>query len=410
MVTSLLSERYRSDFPILDQMVNGKPLVYLDNAASTQRPEKVILELARYYREDHANVHRGIHALSTRATLLYEGARERVRSFLNAESADSIVFTRGTTEAINLVASSWADAYLRPGDTILLTEMEHHANLIPWQVAARRCGATIEYLSVEGPESLIVWDKLEDRLQTGRVRLLACTHLSNTLGCVNPVAEICRKARAHGITTLIDAAQSAGHACLDVREIGCDFLAFSGHKCCGPTGIGVLYAMPGILNQLEPYQFGGEMILNVTYESATWKPAPARFEAGTPNIAGAIGLAKALDYIDLIGRPVIQQNDHLLGEFAFQQLQSVPGIQILGPANGRAGIVTFALPGIHAHDLVAYADQFGIALRGGHHCNQPLMRKLGFRATARASFYIYNTVQEVEFLTSVLQAAVKYFC
>jgi cysteine desulfurase/selenocysteine lyase len=405
----ILAERFRRDFPILDQQVNGHPLVYLDNAASTQRPQCVIDELCRYYREDHANVHRGLHELSSRATTLYEAARKRAATFLNASSPDSIIFTRGTTESINLVASAWAANALRPGDCVLITEMEHHANLIPWQLAARRAGAKLEYLPVEGDESSIDWQLLEKRLADSPIRLLAFTHISNSLGCINPAANVCRLARKYGTVTLLDAAQSAGHAPVDVQSIGCDFLAFSSHKCCGPTGIGVLYGRPELLNAMEPYQVGGEMISNVTYDSATWKQAPHRFEAGTPHIAGAIALRTALDYLDGVGRPEIEANDRAFGQLAVEKLAEIRDLRILGPRKERAGIVSFVIANIHAHDLVAYADQFGIALRGGHHCNQPLMRKLGYPATARASFYFYNTEEEIDALVSVLRSARKYF-
>ena len=409
MVVNSLAERYRADFPILDQKVNGFPLVYLDNAASTQHPNCVIDEIARYYREDHANVHRGIHALSSRSTKLYEDARARAARFLGAASAESIIFTRGTTEGINLVATSWGTAHLGPGDVILITEMEHHANLIPWQIAARRTGASLQYLAVHGDEGTIDWSDLERRLSQNPVRLLAFTHISNSLGCINPVQEICATARRQGVTTLVDAAQSAGHAPINVQELDCDFLVFSGHKCCGPTGIGILYGNRAVLDDMQPYQFGGEMISRVTYESADWKPGPHRFEAGTPHIAGAIGLNVAMDYLETIGRPVIQANDHHLGEVAYERLSGLPGIRILGPRRERAGLISFQLGATHAHDLVAYADQFGIALRGGHHCNQPLMRKLGLQATARASFYFYNTEGEIDRLVEVLEAAIKYF-
>jgi cysteine desulfurase/selenocysteine lyase len=404
-----LASKYRGDFPILDQKVNGFPLVYLDNAASTQRPACVIDEISRYYREDHANVHRGIHALSSRATKLYEDARTCAARFLGAASNESIIFTRGTTEGINLVASSWGGAHLGPGDIILITEMEHHANLIPWQMAARRTGASLQYIQIQGDEGAVDWSHLEQRLKDNPVRILAFTHISNTLGCINPVKEICAVAGQNGVVTLVDAAQSAGHAPINVQEMGCDFLVFSGHKCCGPTGIGVLYGKPELLANLEPYQFGGEMISRVTYESADWKPGPHRFEAGTPHIAGAVGLASALDYLEKIGRPAIQVSDHHLGRRAYEKLATLPGIRILGPKTERAGLISFQLGTIHAHDLVAYADQFGVAMRGGHHCNQPLMRKLGLHATARASFYFYNTEDEIDRLLDVLREAIRYF-
>jgi cysteine desulfurase / selenocysteine lyase len=406
---AFLADRTRQDFPILHQNVNGHPLVYLDNAASTQHPSCVIEEISRYYREDHANVHRGLHVLSTRATQLYEAARARVARFLNAARPDSIVFTRGTTESINLVAASWVTARLRPGEVILITEMEHHANLIPWQIAARRTGAQLKFLPVTGDEGAIDWERLETLFEELPVRFLAFTHISNSLGCINPIARICQAARKAGVVTLVDAAQSAGHSPLDVQAIDCDFLALSGHKCCGPTGIGVLYGEPHLLEQMEPYQAGGEMISSVTYERAEWKPAPHRFEAGTPHIAGAIGLAKALDYLDQLGRPAIESNDHLLGRLACQQLRELPGIRILGPREDRAGIVSFQLGRIHAHHLLAYADQFGVALRGGHHCTQPLMRKLGLSASARASFYFYNSTEEIDRLLNTLRSAVDYF-
>ena len=405
----LLAHQYRGDFPILDQKVNGFPLVYLDNAASTQHPDCVIDEIARYYREDHANVHRGIHALSSRATKLYEDARACAARFLGAGSSESIIFTRGTTEGINLVASSWGNGHLGPGDIILITEMEHHANLIPWQMVARRTGALLQYIQVEGDEGSIDWSLLEQRLRENPIRLLAFTHISNSLGCINPVKEICATARRQGVVTLVDAAQSAGHAPINVQELGCDFLVFSGHKCCGPTGIGVLYGNPELLADLEPYQFGGEMISRVTYESAEWKQGPHRFEAGTPHIAGAVGLGSALDYLEKIGRSSIQASDHYFGRLAYERLSTLPGIRILGPKDDRAGLVSFQLGTIHAHDLVAYADQFGIAMRGGHHCNQPLMRKLGLQATARASFYFYNTEAEIDRLVDVLREAISYF-
>jgi cysteine desulfurase / selenocysteine lyase len=404
-----LAERFRADFPILDQTVNGHPLTYLDNAASTQRPASVINEIDRYYREDHANVHRGLHALSTRATTLYENARQRVADYLNAEHAESIIFTRGTTESINLVAASWAENELRPGDGILLTEMEHHANLIPWQMVAKRVGAKLHFLPVNGDQGEIDWSQLDAILTNNPVRLVALTHISNSLGRINPVADVCRTARKHGAVTLVDAAQSAGHMPLDVRAIDCDFLAFSGHKCCGPTGIGVLYGRKSLLDEMMPYQTGGEMIVSVTFEGAEWKPAPHRFEAGTPHIAGAIGLATALDYLERVGRSAIQENDHHFGQAAATRLREIPHLRVFGPAGDRAGIASFQLGNIHAHDLVAFADQKGLALRGGHHCNQPLIRKLGLRATARASFYLYNTEAELDRLIDVLHAASKYF-
>jgi cysteine desulfurase/selenocysteine lyase len=404
-----LANQYRADFPILSQQVNGHPLVYLDNAASTQRPTAVIEELARYYREDHANVHRGLHTLSNRATALYEKARASVAHYLNAKKVESIVFTRGTTEGINLVAESWGSRNLRRGDLIVLTEMEHHANLIPWQIVARKTGAILHFLPIQGDTGAIEWSQLGELCRQGNVRLVALTHISNSLGCVNPIKQVCQTAKKYGAVTLIDAAQSAGHALLDVEDIGCDFLVFSSHKCCGPTGIGVLYGRQELLDSMEPYQTGGEMIVSVTWTEAKWKLAPHRFEAGTPHIAGAVGLAKALEYLESIGRRKIEESDHFFGTAAAERLRELPKLRLLGPVADRAGIVSFQLGTIHAHDLVAFADQYGVALRGGHHCNQPLMRKLGLMASARASFYFYNTEAEMDRLISVLRDAAKYF-
>ena len=322
---------------------------------------------------------------------------------------ESIIFTRGTTESINLVASSWAGNELKPGDGILLTEMEHHANLIPWQIVARRTGAKLHFLAVIGDEGEIDWSQLDTILANNPIRIVALTHISNSLGRINPVAEVCRAAHKHDAVTLVDAAQSAGHMPLDVKALDCDFLAFSGHKCCGPTGIGVLYGRKSLLEKMEPYQTGGEMIVSVTFERAEWKPTPHRFEAGTPHIAGAIGLATALDYLDRVGRTSIQDNDHYFGNTAAKRLREIPDLRVFGPRNERAGIVSFQLGNIHAHDLVAFADQQGVALRGGHHCNQPLVRKLGLNATARASFYLYNTEPELDRLVEVLRAAARYF-
>jgi cysteine desulfurase / selenocysteine lyase len=404
-----LADRYRADFPILSQDVNGHPLTYLDNAASTQHPTAVIEELARYYREDHANVHRGLHSLSNRATALYEKARVTVARYLNARKAESIVFTRGTTEGINLVAESWASRNLRPGDVVVLTEMEHHANLIPWQIVTRKTGAILRFLPIRGDTGAIEWTELEELCRRGNVRLIALTHISNSLGCINPIKQVCQMGKRYGAVTLIDAAQSAGHAPLDVEAIGCDFLVFSSHKCCGPTGIGVLYGREELLDSMEPYQTGGEMIVSVDWKEARWKPAPHRFEAGTPHIAGAIGLAKALEYLESIGRDKIEESDHFFGIAAAERLRELPKMRLLGPVADRAGIVSFQLGTIHAHDLVAFADQYGVALRGGHHCNQPLMRKLGLMASARASFYFYNTEAEIDRFISVLRDAAKYF-
>ena len=398
----------RADFPVLRQKVHGHPLVYFDNAATSQKPRMVIDALRHYYEHDNSNVHRGIHELSNRATAAYEGARSRVAQFIHARESAEIVFTRGTTEGINLVAHSWGTEHLKPGDRILLTQMEHHSNLVPWQLLAQRTGAQLLYLPITGRDGLLDLSQLDSYLTQG-TKVLAMTHISNTLGTVNPVAEICGRARELGVTTLIDAAQSAGHLCLDVQAIGCDFLAFSGHKLCGPTGIGVLYGRRERLEAMPPYQTGGDMIASVDYDHSTWNQLPHKFEAGTPHIAGAIGLHAAMDYLDAIGRNDIFKHDQELAGYAYDRLSSMKGIQVLGPSTGRAGLVSFLMESVHAHDLVTVADQFGLALRGGHHCNQPLMKLLGIEATARASFYFYNTKVEVDRLVDVLGEIRKLF-
>ena len=365
----------REDFPILHQEAHGHPLIYFDNAATTQKPRAVIDALRYYYEHDNANVHRGLHELSSRATEAYEKSRQRVAEYLGAGSADEIIFTRGTTESINLVAQSWGGKFLRAGDVILLTEMEHHSNLVPWQLIAERTGARLRFVPVNEDGTLSL-DQL-DSLLTNEVKLFAFTHISNSLGTINPVADLCRAARAVGALTLVDAAQGAGHLPIDVQEMGCDFLACSGHKMCAPTGIGVLYGRAEILDIMPPWQGGGEMILSVALEKSTFKKAPHRFEAGTPNIAGAIGLAAAIDYIEQIGRSAIFEHDSELSAYAFQRLGELPGMRLLGPKNERGALVGFVMEGVHPHDLTTFADQRGLALRGGHHCNQPLMRKFG---------------------------------
>jgi cysteine desulfurase/selenocysteine lyase len=398
----------RNDFPILHQQVHGKPLVYLDNAATSQKPRSVIQSLVHYYEWDNANVHRGIHELSNRATAGFENARVRAAKFINAASADEIIFTRGTTEGINLVAGTWGAKNLGPGDVILLTELEHHSNLVPWQMLAQRTGAKLAYVPVTGDEGLLDLSKL-DELLTRQVKLFAMVHISNSMGTVNPVAELCARARQRGITTLVDGAQSAGHLPVDVQAIGCDFFAFSGHKICGPTGIGVLWGRPEVLEAMPPYQGGGEMILSVGYHKTEYKHAPHRFEAGTPDISGPIGLHAAMDYLDAIGRDKIWQHDQELAAYAQEKLAALKNIRIFGPPQGRAGLVSFLLKDVHAHDVVTLADQAGVALRGGHHCTQPLMHKLGVESTARASFYFYNTPAEVDRLVDVVREIQKFF-
>ena len=397
----------REDFPILREQAHGHPLIYFDSAATSQKPRAVLDALRHYYEHENANVHRGLHELSTRATEAYEKSRQRVASYLGAASADEIIFTRGTTESINLVAQGWGAKFIREGDVILLTEMEHHSNLVPWQLLAERTGARLRFVPVRDDGTLAL-DQLPSLL-TREVKLFAFTHISNSLGTINPVAELCEKARAVGALTLVDAAQSAGHLPINVRELGCDFLAFSGHKMCGPTGIGALYGRAEILDSIPPWHGGGEMIVSVTLEKSAFKKAPHRFEAGTPNIAGAIGLAAAIDYIERIGRPAIFEHDAQLAGYAMERLAELPGMRVLGPRADRGALVGFVMEAAHPHDLTTFADQYGLAMRGGHHCNQPLMRRFGLAGTTRASFYFYNTTAEIDRMIEILRDAVRFF-
>jgi cysteine desulfurase / selenocysteine lyase len=397
----------REDFPILHEKAHGQPLIYFDNAATSQKPKTVLDALRRYYEHNNANVHRGLHELSSRATEAYEGSRRRVADYLGAASPDEIVFTRGTTESINLVAQAWGGKFLREGDVILLTEMEHHSNLVPWQLLAERTGVRLRFVPVHDDGTLAL-EQLSSLL-TREVKLFAFTHVSNSLGTINPVAHLCEKARAIGALTLVDAAQSVGHAPINVRELGCDFLAFSGHKMCGPTGIGALYARAEVLDAIPPWHGGGEMIVSVTLERSAFKKAPHRFEAGTPNIAGAIGLEAAIDYIEQIGRPAIFEHDTELAHYAMERLEELPGMRVLGPREERGALVGFVMKSVHPHDLTTFADRYGLALRGGHHCNQPLMRRFGLPGTTRASFYFYNTKEEIDRMIEVLGDAVRFF-
>ena len=401
-------ERLREDFPILHQKVHGQPLIYLDNGATTQKPRAVIQALVDYYERDNANVHRGIHELSNRSSIAYEATRARAAKFLNSRSADEIVFTRGTTEGINLVATAWGNKFIKRGDKILLTEMEHHSNIVPWQLLAERTGAQLVFLPITGDRGMLDMSRLDEWL-TRDIKLFAFTHISNSLGTVNPVRELCARARLLGVTTLIDAAQSAGHAVLDVQSIDCDFLVLSSHKMCGPTGVGLLYGRMEVLEQMDPWQGGGDMISSVDYYRSTWNKVPHKFEAGTPNIGDVIAFHAAMDYLDKVGREKIAEHDHALGAYAYEKLSQMEGIRLFGPNIGRAGLVSFVMKDIHAHDVVTIADQRGIALRGGHHCNQPLMKKLGVESTSRASFYFYNTHAEVDRFVEVLKEIQKFF-
>jgi cysteine desulfurase / selenocysteine lyase len=397
----------RQDFPILSERIHEHPLIYFDSAATSQKPRVVLEALNNYYEHHNANVHRGLHELSARATEAYEGSRQRLANYLGAAAPDEIVFTRGTTESINLVAQGWGRKFLHSGDVILLTEMEHHSNLVPWQLIADQTGARLRFVPVLDDGTLAL-NQLPSLLTPG-VKLFAFTHISNSLGTINPVAELCRNARTIGALTLIDAAQSAGHLPINVQEWGCDFLAFSGHKMCGPTGIGALYGRAEILDSMPPWQGGGEMIVSVALEKSAFKKAPHRFEAGTPNIAGAIGLGAAIDYVERIGRPAIFDHDATLTDYAMSRLGELPGIRILGPSTPRGALVSFVMEAGHPHDLTTFADQHGLAMRGGHHCNQPLMRRFGVTGTTRASFYFYNTAEEIDRMIEILQQAARFF-
>jgi len=400
--------RIRSDFPILDQQVNGHPLVYLDNAASSQKPRAVIQTLSHYYEHDNANVHRALHELSNRATEAFEAARKKAAHFIGAASEDEIIFTRGTTEGINLVANTWGTQNLRAGDVILITGMEHHSNIVPWQLLAQRTGATLKYIPVLDDGTLD--SAAIETLLTEQVKLFAFVHISNSLGTINPAKELIAKAKALGVVTLLDGAQSAGHMPIDVKDLGCDFFAFSGHKMCGPTGIGVLYGRMALLETMPPWHGGGEMILSVTMESSTYKAPPHRFEAGTPDISGVIALGAAIDYLQAIGLENIQRHDHNLANYAMQRMAEVPGIRILGPQSGHRGaLVAFHLDFAHPHDLVEFANSHGVAMRGGHHCTQPLMKRFKVPGTTRASFYFYNTIEEINRLVEVLLLARMFF-
>jgi cysteine desulfurase / selenocysteine lyase len=397
----------RDDFPILREQVHGHPLIYFDSAATSQKPRAVLDALRQYYEHNNANVHRGLHELSSRATEAYERSRHRVANYLGAATTNEIVFTRGTTESINLVAQAWGGKFLRAGDVVLLTEMEHHSNLVPWQLLAERIGIRLRFVPVRD-DGTLAFDQLPSLL-TPEVKLFAFTHISNSLGTINPVVELCQKARAIGALTLVDAAQSVGHLPINVQELGCDFLAFSGHKMCGPTGVGALYGRAEILDATPPWHGGGEMIVSVALEQSAFKKAPHRFEAGTPNIAGAIGLAAAIDYIERIGRSAIFEHDARLADYAMERLVELPGLRVLGPSAERGALVGFVMEAAHPHDLTTFADQHGLALRGGHHCNQPLMRRFGLPGTTRASFYFYNTTEEIDRMIEILRAAARFF-
>ena len=407
--TRLDTVRIQRDFPILSQEVNGRRLVYLDNAATTQKPRQVIDALVNYYETSNANIHRGIHTLAVRATEQYEGVRAKVAAHIGAGNPADIVFTRNTTESINLVARAWGDANIGDGDEIVLSLMEHHSNIVPWQMLAKRAGANLRYAGVNDDGTLDL-DSLRS-LVTPRTKLVSIVHMSNVLGTINPVAEIAEIAHAAGALLLVDGAQSAPHLPLNVTEMGCDWFAFSAHKMLGPTGVGVLWAKPGLLQEMAPFLGGGEMISVVKPEASTWADVPHKFEAGTPNIADVIAFGAALDYLRDLGMDTIREHEKAITAHAIEQLERLPGVHIHGPHDVelRGGAVSFTVDGVHPHDVSTVVDSHGVAIRAGHHCAQLLMRRLNVPATNRASFYIYNDERDVEVLIEALRHAIKVF-
>ena len=400
-------ERVRADFPILRRQVHGKPLVYLDNAATTQKPQAVLDALTRYYTGSNANVHRGVHFLSQLATDEYEGAREKIRAYFNAGSVQEIVYTRNSTEGINLVAHVFGAARVRAGDEVLITAMEHHSNIVPWQMLCERSGARLRVAPIDDRGELRL-DEFE-ALVGPRTRIVAVAHMSNALGTINPVADITAIAHAAGAAVLLDGSQAAYHMPVDVRALDCDFYVATGHKLYGPTGIGVLYGKAALLEELPPFMGGGDMIRSVTFERSTWNELPHKFEAGTPNIAGAIGLGAALDYITSIGLSEITQHEHELLAYATEVVSDVPGVRLIGTARRKASVVSFVLDGVHPHDIGTVVDREGVAIRTGHHCAQPLMDRFGVPATARASLAMYNTREDVDALGRALHRVREVF-
>ena len=404
-----MNQDIKSYFPILNQEVNGHPLVYLDSAATSQKPIQVIEAMRKYYELDNSNVHRGVHTLGNRATDLYEGAREKVRKFINANSTKEVIFTRGTTTSLNTVAGGYARQTLQEGDEIVISYMEHHSNIIPWQQVAKEKGAVLKYLDLEA-DGTISLDTVRKTI-TPKTKIVSVMMVSNVLGTINPVKEIAKIAHENGAIMVVDGAQAAPHMKIDVQDIDCDFLAFSGHKMCGPTGIGVLYGKQAILENMEPVEFGGEMIDFVGLYESTWKELPWKFEGGTPIIASAIGLGAAIDFLTELGLENIEAYEHKLAAYAMDQMETIDGLTIYGPrdANKRCGLVTFNLDDVHPHDVATVLDMNGIAVRAGHHCAQPLMKWLQVTATARASFYMYNDEADIDALVAGLRGAKEYF-
>lgn len=407
LLTNADIERIRGDFPVLSRRVHGRELVYLDSAATAQKPRRVLDAMDRFYAEHNANIHRGVHLLSQEATGLYEEAREKVRRFLGAGDASEIVFTRGTTEAINLVAQSWGRPTLRPGDEILITHMEHHSNIVPWQILCEQTGAVLRVVPIDECGDLVMEEF--ERLIGPRTRVVSVAHISNALGTVNPVARIAGMARRAGAVVVIDGAQAAPHTCVDVRELGCDFYAFSGHKLFGPTGVGVLYGRRELLEAMPPYQGGGDMILSVSFGKTVYNEPPFKFEAGTPNIAGVVGLGAAIDYVCGIGMSRIGAYENELLAYATERVAAIPGVRLIGTAAHKASIVSFVVDGVHPHDLGTVLDRRGVAIRTGHHCAQPVMERFDVPATARASLAFYNTFAEIDALAEAVREATGMF-
>ena len=397
-------ENIREEFPILHQKINGEDLVYLDNAASTQKPKAVINAIKDYYENDHSNVHRGVHTLSVRATEAYENAREKVSQFVNSPNKNQIIFTKGTTESINLIAGSLTNL-IEKNDEILITAMEHHSNIVPWQELCKRTGAILKIIPINDNGEILI-DKYTEMV-TNKTKLVSVVHLSNTLGTINPIEEIIDTAKSNNAITVIDGAQSASHLLVDVQELDCDFYLFSGHKVFGPTGIGVLYGKENILNQIDPYQFGGEMILKVTFDETTYNGLPHKFEAGTPNIAGAVGIGASIDFINSLDRELCHQYEMSLHDYALEKLEQFDDIRIIGKSSKKSAIISFVIDGIHPHDIGTIINQKGIAVRTGHHCTMPLMDFYGIPGTVRASFSIYNNHAEVDKLIDAIKLAIK---
>ena len=397
-------ENIREEFPILHQKINGEDLVYLDNAASTQKPKAVINAIKDYYENDHSNVHRGVHTLRVRATEAYENAREKVSQFVNSPNKNQIIFTKGTTESINLIAGSLTNL-IEKNDEILITAMEHHSNIVPWQELCKRTGAILKIIPINDNGEILI-DKYTEMV-TNKTKLVSVVHLSNTLGTINPIEEIIDTAKLNNAITVIDGAQSAGHLLVDVQELDCDFYLFSGHKVFGPTGIGVLYGKENILNQIDPYQFGGEMILKVTFDQTTYNGLPHKFEAGTPNIAGAVGIGASIDFINSLDRELCHQYEMSLHDYALEKLEQFDDIRIIGKSSKKSAIISFVIDGIHPHDIGTIINQKGIAVRTGHHCTMPLMDFYGIPGTVRASFSIYNNHAEVDKLIDAIKLAIK---